>query len=51
MNICDKEIKIDGKGVRIAHIAEGFDSADHFDEIISALKKSGQRIDLSFNDG
>jgi hypothetical protein len=46
MTICDKEIKIDGKGVRIARIAEGFDSADHIDEIISALKNSGQRIDL-----
>jgi hypothetical protein len=46
MTICGKEIKIDGTGVRIAHVAEGFDSADHFEEIVSALKKSGQRIDL-----
>jgi hypothetical protein len=46
MTICGKEIKIDGRGVRIAHVAEGFDSADHFEQIVSALKKSGQRIDL-----
>jgi hypothetical protein len=46
MNICGKEIKIDGDAVRIAHVAEGFDSSDHFEDIISALKNCGQRVDL-----
>ena len=46
MTICGKEIKIDGSGVRIAHVAEGFDSVDNIEEIIGALKESGQRIDL-----
>jgi len=46
MDICGKEVTIEGKWVRIARLAEGFDSADDLEVVLDALRKSGHRIDL-----
>jgi hypothetical protein len=44
--ICGKEIKVDPGVIRIARVAEGYESVDDPEALVSALRQSGLRIDL-----
>jgi len=46
MHICGKEIRIEGNLIRVARIAEGFEQVGDPNELVSALQKSGHRVDL-----
>ena len=45
MNICEKEVKIRGRLLRIARIAEGYEFVERPDNFVAALRASGTRID------
>src|SRR5262249_42797143 len=44
--ICGREIKVDAGVIRIARVAEGFESVDDPEALVSALRQSGLRIDI-----
>lgn len=46
MHICGKEIRIEGGLIRLARVAEGFEQVEDPGKLVSALQKSGHRIDL-----
>src|SRR6185503_16745324 len=46
MHICGKEIRIEGTVIRMARVAEGYDSVDDPTQLISAFRQAGLRVDL-----
>jgi hypothetical protein len=46
VNIRGKEVKVRGKLIRIARIAEGYEFLDDPAALIAALRESGRRVDL-----
>ena len=47
MKVCDKDVKIEGKIVRIAHIdGEKYESPNDVEAMLEQLRKSGTRVDL-----
>jgi hypothetical protein len=46
MHICGKEIRIEGTLIRMARVAEGYDSVDDPTQLISAFRQAGLRVDL-----
>jgi hypothetical protein len=45
VNICEKEVKIQGRLIRVARIAEGYEFVERPEELVAALRTSGTRID------
>jgi len=46
MDICGKEIRIEGTLIRLARVAEGYDFVENPGQLISALREAGIRVDL-----
>jgi len=46
MHICGKEIRIEGRVIRMARVAEGYDTVDNPMQLISAFRQAGLRVDL-----